>query len=174
MSENDDKLWQFINRDTTPLPGKEIHVSEDDAQPSDVFTEKTEIAPPLLPRSSSVPTTALPLVIDRLEGLDAATQRKVRRGQLSYEAKLDLHGQRLHEAEQSLSHFIEHAYQSGKRSVLIITGKGNREAGSGVIREHLPMWLNAPILRSKIVAASTAHAKHGGTGAFMVLLKSKR
>ena len=69
--------------------------------------------------------------------------------------------------------------------MLVITGKGSRSRGAGaplsfgegamgVLREALPGWINRPALRPLVLAFCAARPKHGGDGAFYVLLKRRR
>lgn len=85
------------------------------------------------------------------------------------EAKLDLHGMNSEVAHSLLVNFIKQNAKMGNRSLLVITGKG-----SGVLREAVPLWLDAPTLRSYIASCSIAPPKQGGTGAYIVLLKRKK
>ena len=54
--------------------------------------------------------------------------------------------------------------------VLVITGKGDK--GEGVLKNNLIHWLNSKELRDKVLACNFASKKHGGTGAFYILLRN--
>jgi DNA-nicking Smr family endonuclease len=56
--------------------------------------------------------------------------------------------------------------------VPIITGKGER--GEGVLRQALPRWLAEAPNAGRILALEQAQARHGGAGAFYVLLRKAR
>ncbi len=62
-------------------------------------------------------------------------------------------------------------------AVLVITGKGRREAdgseptGAGVLRRRLPQWLSDPDLRVHVSGFAPAHRDHGGAGAWYVFLR---
>jgi DNA-nicking Smr family endonuclease len=81
-----------------------------------------------------------------------------------------------------LSHFLEDGYARGKRCVLVITGKGRAEREEeelgamrrATLREKVPLWLNEPPQRARILAFAPAQPKHGGQGALYVLLKRRR
>ncbi|MFN3076087.1 MAG: Smr/MutS family protein [Alphaproteobacteria bacterium] len=93
---------------------------------------------------------------------------------MNLDARLDLHGMTQTEAYRALRNFLETASYRGHRSVLIITGKGARGfEGSGVLKHVVPLWLNEPKFRSRILSFSFARPKHGGDGALYVLLKRK-
>jgi DNA-nicking Smr family endonuclease len=91
------------------------------------------------------------------------------------DGEIDLHGLSLDEAGRALRAFLDDAYRGGRRSLLVITGRGQRAAdGVGRIREALPRWLNEPETRPLVVAYAPARPRHGGHGAFYVLLRKRR
>ncbi len=105
-------------------------------------------------------------------GLDRRTADRLRRGRLPAEATLDLHGLSQSEAHMALTGFIQGSVVRGRRSLLIITGKGTR--GEGVLRRMVPRWLNDPALRSYLLAIEAAQPGDGGAGALYVLLRRQR
>ena len=72
-------------------------------------------------------------------------------------------------ARAALTRFVLSAVAEGRRSVLVITGKG--AAGDGVLRRRVPDWLAEPPLRAHVAGLSEAHRRHGGEGAYYVALK---
>jgi DNA-nicking Smr family endonuclease len=92
----------------------------------------------------------------------------LRRGRLEPQARIDLHGYTYDSAYRSLVAFLMRAYSEDKRLVLVITGKG------GVLRPHLPLWLDAAELQDLVIGVREAHPKHGGSGAFYVALQKRR
>jgi DNA-nicking Smr family endonuclease len=105
-------------------------------------------------------------------GLDRRTWLRLKRGHVSIEQTLDLHGRTQDEAHGALGRFLAAAQASGCRCVLVVTGKG-LESG-GTLRHMVPRWLNEGANRERIVAFSPAQARHGGTGALYVLLRRRR
>jgi len=105
--------------------------------------------------------------IDNLTGIHRRTAQKIKRGKVKIEATIDLHGERLEEAKQIVTNFIDDCLKQGLRLVLIITGKGE-----GILRDALPDVLDN--WSSQIIAVATAHPNHGGGGAFYVLLRRNR
>jgi len=105
-------------------------------------------------------------------GLDKRTQMRLKRGQVELDAVIDLHGHTQTEAHRALAAFLQGSREAGRRTVLVITGKG--QAGGGVLRDAVPRWLNEPGFRPMIRAFAHAQPKHGGEGALYVLLKRKR
>lgn len=113
--------------------------------------------------------------------MDHKTFGKLKRGRLDPEGRIDLHGMTLDQAHPALTRFILSAQASGKRLVLVITGKGKKsdETGPiprprGVIRREVPLWLAAPPLAQAVLQISPAHLRHGGSGAFYVYLRRNR
>jgi DNA-nicking Smr family endonuclease len=96
------------------------------------------------------------------------TEARLRRGRVDPEARIDLHGHNYDSAYRLLVSFLARAYADGKKLVLIITGK------SGVLRRHLPLWLNGPELQSVVIGFREAHVRHGGGGTFYVALYKRQ
>ncbi len=96
-------------------------------------------------------------------------ERKVRRGQLEIDAKLDLHGHTQDRAQAALERFVRAAHARGDRTVIVITGVGR--GGEGIIKRRFTDWIAEPRLRALIAGYAPAHRVHGGGGAFYVFLK---
>lgn len=104
--------------------------------------------------------------------VDGSHSKKLKKGSFAPEATIDLHGFRLHEAEEKFFEFILQCYALNKRYILVITGKGVRDKGKvSVIKQSVPKWINSSDLSGKILAVTHAHKKHGGEGAYYILLK---
>ena len=97
------------------------------------------------------------------------TQRRLFRGDVPIDRRLDLHGHTVARAQVKLQFFIEDAAYSGCRCVLVITGKG-----SGILQSHVPDWLKCPPLSALVLALAEARQTDGGSGAFYVLLRRRR
>ena len=113
--------------------------------------------------------------------MDRKTFSRMSKGRLQPEARLDLHGLTLDRAHSALTRFILSQHASGRRLVLVITGKGKeRDDGGpipvrfGVLRHQVPQWLSLPPLAGLILQVSQSHQKHGGSGAYYVYLKRSR
>ncbi|MEO1105882.1 MAG: Smr/MutS family protein, partial [Pseudomonadota bacterium] len=76
------------------------------------------------------------------------------------------------EAHGALSRFIGSAHLSGRRVVLVITGKGKGGEGAGILRRAVPHWLASRELQRYVVSFGPAHITHGGDGALYVRLRS--
>ncbi|MFI5030781.1 MAG: Smr/MutS family protein [Reyranellales bacterium] len=108
---------------------------------------------------------------------DREVDRALSKGKRRPEAKLDLHGMTLVAAERAVSAFIAESSAENRRVVLIVTGKGTRlESGrvfGGRIRAEFPGWLERAENRARVAGVRAAHPRHGGSGAFYVLLRRR-
>ena len=96
-------------------------------------------------------------------------ERDIRSGEIEIDARIDLHGMTQTKAHAALAAFIAKQVRIGNRNLLIITGKG--KMGNGVLRSNLSLWLEALPEAGMISKLRPASVKHGGGGAFYVLLK---
>jgi DNA-nicking Smr family endonuclease len=121
--------------------------------------------------------TIVPTPRDEPLSFDRDIDRALSRGKRSPEATLDLHGMTLAAAERAVSRFLEEAVALDLRVVLIVTGKGLREEGGrlmgGRIRSEFPVWLSHAGNRARVRGLRPAHPRHGGSGAFYVLLRRR-
>lgn len=108
---------------------------------------------------------------------DRDVSRALSRRKLAPEATIDLHGMTLAAAERAVTRFLDRASYQDLRVVLVVTGKGLREEGGrsidGRIRGEFVGWLNRGDNRERVRAVRAAHAHHGGTGAFYLLLRRR-
>ncbi len=134
------------------------------------YQSRHEIAPPIAEQIAS-----------QSLAMDKKTFGRMKKGRLSPEARIDLHGMTISQAHPVLTQFIMKAAADQKRLVLVITGKGkHRDDGGpipvrhGVLRHQVPHWLQTPPLRSLVLQLTEAHLKHGGQGAYYVYLRRMR
>lgn len=99
-----------------------------------------------------------------------AIKRKVKR-HFSVKQSLDLHGMTYDEAFREVVAFFSKCQNVGIRNVLVITG-GN-PLRKTILRSAFVNWCRN-LLGEFVVSYSSADLKHGGDGAFYVILKSKR
>jgi len=118
-----------------------------------------------------VPPNPKPYKPQMADVLQPCADKRVRRGRISINRRIDLHDMTREQAEAALFNLVRTAYAKQERCLLVITGKGLRL--NGVLRQNLPHWLNAPDIRPMIASYAQAHIKHGGTGAWYVFLKRK-
>jgi DNA-nicking Smr family endonuclease len=100
------------------------------------------------------------------------TFRRLRRGELPVDARLDLHGKRADEARDALEAFLKDKRQRRDRVVLVIHGRGEHSpAGIGVLRGEIAAWLSQGRPSQHVAAFATAQTDDGGEGALYVLLR---
>jgi DNA-nicking Smr family endonuclease len=185
-------LWRKVARSVTPLDEAKKQSLERDDEASPASPEGNgnvaQCDGPDAPASPRLPQRhdyRSPAVHHPPVPHDRSTEKRVRRGRLEIDARLDLHGLTQDRALASLRHFIMMAHASGYRTVLVITGKGlkarERETAPwdyveepGVLRRKLPEWLGLPELRQYVSGLAQAHARHGGSGAYYVTLRVGR
>lgn len=107
-----------------------------------------------------------------VSGFDPVVLGRLRAGQFSPEAHLDMHGMVAQEAYEALTGFMRGAYVKGLRTVLLIPGRGkNSPEGFGVLREKLQHWLTRDPFKRVVLAFCTAQPRDGGAGAVYVMLR---
>ena len=184
-SDDDTVLWQRVTTEVTPLKStidmmesaaifaQPDHLAPFATKPSERM-RKRQVKPVRQPAAAASPvsaTKANPVDLRQGEraGIDGRTQRRLLRGDVPIDRRLDLHGLTLPQAESRLAQFIETAAFEGCRCVLVITGKG-----SGILRSHVPDWLKRQPSSPHILALAEARPHDGGSGALYVLLRRQR
>ena len=175
----DQNLWRYVTRNVKPYKTSAKSIGA----PTQTGTRKPVVLGRPSPKSTStygglgfgkVANAPSPLSVDAVFNVDRRTGNRLRCGQLSVDGRIDLHGFTLEQAHAGLAAFIKGAYGRQARCVIVVTGKGRAGEGIGKIRTELPHWLNQPALRSMVLAATEAHVRDGGAGAFYILLKRQR
>ena len=117
-----------------------------------------------------------PVKKDDFSQMDGSLAKRFKREEFDVEATLDLHGVTEKDAYDKVCDFIQRAYNSGKRIVLIVTGKGISEeifSERGVLRKSVPLWLSGDEIGSLILGYKNPSEKLGGRGALYILLRKK-
>lgn len=105
----------------------------------------------------------------RRPGVGVDVVRKLRKGDWSVQAQLDLHNQRTDEARQMLGQFIRESHKNGLRCVRVVHGKGLGSPGKvSVLKPKVQSWL---IQKNQVIAFVQATPMQGGAGALVVLLQ---
>ncbi|HZP10445.1 Smr/MutS family protein [Methyloceanibacter sp.] len=177
--DSDTELWERVARSARPLKKTRPAVKAAIPKPA----KSLEVEEPLSALAPAAKPVPKPAPIAKGEALDRGTARKLERGHLPVEARLDLHGMRQREAHAALRRFLKSAQGKGYRHVLVITGKGAEadqprsfyeEEARGVLRQAVPHWLAAPDLAHVVVSFSPAPRRLGGEGALYVRLRKGR
>jgi len=203
VSDEEQRLWLQAMRDASPLPPtKPSRRRKQTPLKSAELSSPPDILPihPAALSSQPVPASPLPKqpaspvkparhAPPPLTGIDRRLSQKLGRGQVEYDAKLDLHGHSREGAYVALRRFLTDARRAGLRCVLVVTGKGDHPFArhtlhstrhydtperQGILRSALPQWLEEAELRALVSGFQPAHPKHGGGGAFYVLLRRKQ
>lgn len=119
---------------------------------------------------------------DVFTGIHKRLDQKMTRGHVEIDASIDLHGLNQEQARLELNNFILRSKKNNFKIVLVITGKGNSpktdslyevdNSQRGVLNKNLPLWLKKDEIRKNINGYRYASQKHGGQGAYYILLKS--
>jgi len=112
----------------------------------------------------------------RVEGrrvdLPPETLRRLRRGLVPVDARLDLHGMGVPEARAQLELFLRTMRARGERCVLVIHGRGQHSPrGVAVLRGEIAAWLSQGASSEHVAAFATSGLADGGEGAVYVLLR---
>ena len=183
------KAWDKVTQQSTPMdPEKQNrHWAELAAEPSKKpakaaakakFTEKRTAPPsgsPIVVKPAPSGLSRAPREADKpppLSQIEQKSRRRLGRGSMEIDARLDLHGFTANQAKAALTRFVEHGVAQRFTWVLVITGKGVR--GEGVLKNSLPQWLSQPPLSNRVVAYDAATAPHGGDGAFYLRLRKPK
>ena len=108
-------------------------------------------------------------------GLDPRLLSQLRRGEFSVQAHLDLHGMIQSDAKEAMTNFIVDSVRKGRRTVLIVHGRGLRSPGGLPVLKHAAaQWLSHGIAGGYVLAFATARPNDGGAGAVYALLRRER
>ncbi|HYB91313.1 MAG TPA: Smr/MutS family protein [Candidatus Binataceae bacterium] len=108
-------------------------------------------------------------------GLDPRLLARLRRGELSVQSHIDLHGMVQGDAHAALTQFIIESVRKGYRTILVVHGRGLRSpGGEPVLKRAAARWLSHGQIGGHVLAFATARPTDGGGGAMYVLLRRDR
>lgn len=168
LSAHERALWARVAASIKPLPGKiapEV--------PPAAVSAPAPPAPPARPQPASPPrpVPAKPAALQPHPlgaPLDGSWDRRISRGRLVPDRVIDLHGHTVADAHAILAAAIR--ADDGARVILVVTGKGRPDRPAR-IRAELMHWLERPDLRPHVASLRAAHPRHGGGGAFYIVLR---
>jgi DNA-nicking Smr family endonuclease len=200
MSSKDDdeagSLWAWAMREVKPtslrqrLRSSAAKFKADKRPPSPVAPDPASrfAPPPVGAARVAAPPPKKARPVPPLADFDRRKARKIARGGQDLDARIDLHGLRMGEAQEVLTNFLLRCHNNGCRTVLVITGKGGlgrtdrdpyyepfdlfAAPDRGVLKASVPRWLADPDLRAIVTSYTTAAQNHGGEGALYVQLRS--
>jgi DNA-nicking Smr family endonuclease len=186
LTDEERQLWSRIRETVTPLSGKakEARIEEgieewiEHPVPAPQPPERAKMperpvfpsqrrAEPFLP--PYIPPVSRPGQPAGAPMLDDATIKRLRKGRLEIDARIDLHGLTEAAAHDALLRFVRTEQRRDSRIVLVITGKG--KAGEGVLRRAVPLWFAEAAFKPLVGGYRKAHPAHGGEGALYLRIR---
>ncbi len=152
-------------------------ISTDKSAKSEKNQKTKPFMPPFSPSTNQSQDKKSQPTIESFNQRDA---RNISSGKQTIDAAIDLHGLTQAQAETALKTFLKRAHLDNKKTVLVITGKGQRrksdersfELGApepGIIKRSVPNWLDD--MPDVVLSYTTSHSRHGGEGALYVRLR---
>ena len=175
LSEGDAALWARFTQDIRPLgPRPHAHIPHVPMPRAHQQMRPREIEAPRHHPTGPVQQATL----------DGSWEKSLASGKITPDRSIDLHGLSQNEAHARISTLIPMAYAQGARVLLVVTGRSPLSPDAmtvmqgarprGMIRASLAHWLDTPELRGFVAAMRPAHARHGGKGAFYIILRRAR
>ena len=188
LRPDEEELWNKVRSNAVPLHPTQrevVKAAVDRTMPKISTPARSNFATAEPVKSSTaIPRTIATTKVNRgapAVHMDYKNFGRMKKGKLSPEARIDLHGMTLQQAHPALNRFILDSHAAGKRLVLVITGKGKSSLDLGVVPERrgvlnhqVPNWLQSAALRAVVLQVSKANLKHGGSGAYYVYLRRRR
>lgn len=177
LRPEEQRIWAKVAATVTPRPGRSALPPE----PPDRAPAGPQVSPGGGERMGGPSPAGARYGAETMRRAPAALteQRRVRRGQVEIDGRLDLHGMTQLRARAALGGFLARLRERGGRCGLVITGKGrppsapHTESEGGVLRRRLPEWLAEADLAPLVAGYAPAHRRHGGEGAWYVFLKRR-
>ena len=170
--DEDEEIFLTAMRTAEPLKGKGRSIApKPDSSEKRVAPER-DFAELLEENLSFAVSSSDEYLEGYATGLDELIMNRLREGQFSPEAHLDLHGLTAVQAFETLRDFIRDSWFKGLRAVLLVPGRGkNSPDGQGVLRRKLQSWLTQDPFKRVVLAFCTARPVDGGPGSVYVLLR---
>lgn len=175
LNPEDRILWGKVARSTRPMPGRmeELQAFEDQFEAPPEEKDVPALNRAALPSSTGGTEAERKRTQHLHHPLEKPVKRKLSRGHLALEARIDLHGLIQSEAHGMLLDFLIRAHERGLRHVLVITGKGSSLGSEGALKRAVPLWFAMPEFRFLISSYEPAARQHGGEGALYVRLSRR-
>ena len=122
--------------------------------------------------------------VQSLEIQNNETNKKLKKGKIPIDKKIDFHGLSVIDAESLFYSTVESCFKKKQRCILFITGKGIVKKSTnpedslklyyGKIRNNFSLWSKKPELQKYILNIQEAGLKYGADGAFFVYLRKNK
>lgn len=184
LSEEEAILWHRVGRTVTPLRDRPLALNgiaqeaaerefleamqearpKTQAKPAADGDIRSPIAHHRQPPAPKQPPTPNPAI-------DRPTTRKIAKGRIAIDARIDLHAMTQDQAHDRLYTFLADQRSRGARHVLVVTGKGRSLGSEGVLKRMVPVWLAGPRFAGLVSGYASASRHHGGEGAIYIRLR---
>ena len=176
LSEEDRRLWAGVARQAVPLKGRALPELPEPpaavAQPAGPKPGDAAAKPSVGLAAALARQRPSPPPLPSQHPIERPTRRKIAKGRIGIDARIDLHEMTQATAHSVLAGFLSQAQAMGMRHVLVITGRGGIAGGSrGILRRVVPQWFASPQFRSLVSGFESAERHHGGDGALYVRVR---
>ena len=172
LSPEEQALWAKVTETIRPLsrvPPLRAPITAPPVRPAPPPIAHKAMGP--APKAHTAPVRPRPAIDNTL---DSSWDRRLRSGDIRPDRIVDLHGDDLDRAWQSIDRALEQAIVNRERVILLVTGHaraGDPPVQRGRIRAAVHDWLAASRHREKIAAVRGAHRRHGGGGSLYLILR---
>lgn len=161
--DEDAQLWEAVKETVTPLN-----------------KEKTTIPLPKKPKTVEIIQPAQEVVVKAVhkpvissicgagKGIERSLSKTMRAGNFKIDYQSDLHGKTLEQANRFVHSVVKLSWSDQNRNLLFVTGK------SGSIKREFTEWVKQKPTSQMIFYCCPAHKKHGGDGAFYIVLRRRK
>ena len=184
LSEEDAVLWRRVGKTVTPLRDRPLSlptISQEEAEREFAAAmqegnprpaKKAGVAGDIKSPIAHHPLPPAPKRKPQPEPvIDRPTTRKIAKGRIAIDARVDLHAMTQDQAHDRLYVFLADQRARGARHVLVVTGKGRSLGSEGVLKRMVPVWLSSPRFAELVSGYVSASRHHGGEGAIYVRLR---
>lgn len=177
MTNDETALFLASMGDVTPIKSPSSHHFSRAQQPNEAQLAKRQAAEqPLLSaeQHNNLSNEQVELLNPhdllnyKRSGVQAGVFKNLRLAKYNIDATLDLHGQHLSQARNTVYDFIMDCQQRRIRVVLIRHGVGLKSNPQAILKSYVNKWLR---LLEPVLAFHSALTHHGGSGSTYVLLK---
>ncbi|MGO4437210.1 Smr/MutS family protein [Rhizobium sp. RAF56] len=177
LSAEERILWGRVAKSARPMQGRHGALAEFDELLAAVDADTAEERP--TPKADvgfadAPPPQKQKQPSGQHQPFERPVKRKIAKGRLPLEARIDLHGLIQSEAHALLLDFLVRAHTRGLRHVLVVTGKGSSMGSDGALKRAVPLWFSKPEFRFLISSYEAAAQHHGGEGALYIRLVRQR
>jgi DNA-nicking Smr family endonuclease len=175
LSEEEIALWAEVAKSVARRRGASLPAIVEPKPKPTPASHKGATAPASAPSEAPRNAPRQP----PLAPLERHLKRDLSRGRAAVDSAIDLHGMNQAQAHQALRGFLVHMQARGAKLVIVVTGKGGKQASPvwadepGVLRRLVPQWLREADMRAVVVGFEEAGRAHGGAGALYVRLRRR-